>query len=186
MDRSEITVRPANPDDVELIVRLIRELADYEELAHECVADPTALAEHLFASRPYAEVLIALASGSPAGFALFFMTYSTFLTRPGIWLEDLFVVPDRRRTGVGRALLGRLAQIASERGCGRLEWSVLDWNQPAIDFYERLGARLMDGWTTCRVDGDALTALARAPHAGAAGEAGGPRPHRAAPPRGRP
>ncbi len=181
MDRSEITVRLANPDDVELIVRLIRELADYEELAHECAADPTALTAHLFGPYPYVEVLIALANGSPAGFALFFTTYSTFLTRPGIWLEDLFVVPERRRTGVGRALLGRVAEIAAERGCGRLEWSVLDWNQPAIDFYERLGARLMDGWTTCRVDGDALTALARAAPAGAAGGAGGRRPRRAAP-----
>jgi GNAT superfamily N-acetyltransferase len=117
--------------------------------------------EHLFGPSPSAEVLIAEVDGSAAGFALFFQTHSTFLTRPGLWLEDLFVRPEHRRGGVGKALLAGVAQVAAHRGCGRVEWSVLDWNKPSIAFYQRLGARLMDEWTTCRVEGKTLAALAR-------------------------
>ena len=151
MDRSAVHVRPATPADVDQIVAFIRALADYERLTDECVLDPAALADHLFGPRPWAEVLIAEADAVPVGFALFFPTYSTFLGRPGLWLEDLFVVPEHRRSGAGGALLRRLTEIATERGCGRLEWSVLNWNQPAIDFYHSIGARLMDDWTTCRL-----------------------------------
>lgn len=152
MERPPAHVRPATPDDLEAIAGFIRGLAAYERLSDECVLDPGALADHLFGARPWAEVLIAELAGSPVGFALFFPTYSTFLGKPGLWLEDLFVVPEHRRCGAGGALLGRLTELATERGCGRLEWSVLDWNQPAIDFYRSLGARLMDGWTTCRLE----------------------------------
>jgi GNAT superfamily N-acetyltransferase len=143
------------------MVQLIRGLAEYERLAHECSMTEEALREHMFGARPYCEALIAEDAQGPAGFALFFSTYSTFRALPGIWLEDLFVLPERRGAGFGKALLARLAQLTVERGFGRLEWSVLDWNEPAIGFYRRLGARLMDEWTTCRVDGEALTALAR-------------------------
>jgi GNAT superfamily N-acetyltransferase len=129
-------------------------------LLDQCVAREETLQEHLFGENPYCEVLIAEDASGPAGFALYFFNYSTFLTAPGIYLEDLFVLPERRGAGVGRALLTRLAQIALERGCARLEWSVLDWNEPAIGFYRRLGARMMDEWTTCRLSGDALLALA--------------------------
>jgi GNAT superfamily N-acetyltransferase len=142
-------------------MRLIRGLAEYERLTDRCTGSEAALREHLFGLRPYCEVLIAEDTEGAVGFALFFHNYSTFLTRPGLYLEDLFVWPERRGTGVGRALLTRLAGIALERGCGRLEWSVLDWNEPAIGFYKRLGAKLLDEWTTCRLEGEALTALAR-------------------------
>lgn len=160
---SPITVRPAVPADVGTVAGFIRDLAVYEELSDECHVDEDNLAAHLFGARPWAEVLVADVAGTAAGFALFFPTYSTFLARPGLWLEDLFVAPEHRRGGVGRALLGHLAEIAVERGCGRLEWAVLDWNRPAIDFYRQLGARLMDGWTTCRVEGPALGTLASLP-----------------------
>jgi GNAT superfamily N-acetyltransferase len=155
-----IVVRPATPADVGMVIDMIRALAEYENLSEQCAAEAGPLREHMFGPSPSVEVLIAEVDGSTAGFALFFQTYSTFLTRPGLWLEDLFVRPEHRRGGVGNALLARVAQVAAHRGCGRVEWSVLDWNQPAIDFYQRVGARLMDGWTTCRVDGKALTALA--------------------------
>ena len=155
-----LSLRPATPDDVSAIVALIRELAEYEELLHEVEADPHALREHLFGPRPAAEVLMGLVDGEVAGFALYFTNYSTFLTRPGLYLEDLFVRPAHRGVGLGKALLKRLAAIAVERGCGRFEWSVLDWNQPSIDFYVAHGARPMDGWTTYRVTGPALEALA--------------------------
>lgn len=154
-------IRPATPADTPLIARLIRGLAEYERLAHEVLLDESELERHLFGDRPYAEVLIAEgAGGDPAGFALFFHNYSTFLGKPGIYLEDLFVLPDRRGEGHGKALLSALARLAVERGCGRLEWSVLDWNQPSIDFYRSLGAVSMDDWTTYRLTGAALESLA--------------------------
>jgi GNAT superfamily N-acetyltransferase len=156
-----LAVQPATPDDVELVCALIRELAEYEQLAHACVVTTDALREQLFGARPAAECLIGLVDGVPQGFALFFTSFSTFLCRPGIWLEDLYVRPAARGAGLGRALLVRLARIAVERGCGRLEWTVLDWNESALGFYRALGARPMDEWTTQRLDGDALAALAR-------------------------
>jgi GNAT superfamily N-acetyltransferase len=153
-------IRAATAADVPLILDLIRQLAEYERLAHACNATEELLASSLFGAKPDAEVLIAEWEGQPVGFALFFSSYSTFLARRGIWLEDLFVKPDYRGCGIGRALLSRLAAIAVERECGRLEWSVLDWNQPAIDFYRALGATGMDEWTTYRVNGEALARLA--------------------------
>lgn len=155
-----IVVRAATPVDVGVVIDMIRALAEYENLSEQCAAEAGLLREHMFGSSPSVEVLIAEVDGSAAGFALFFQSYSTFLTRPGLWLEDLFVRPAHRRGGVGNALLARIAQVATHRGCGRVEWSVLDWNQPAIDFYQRVGAHLMDEWTTCRVEGTALAALA--------------------------
>ena len=156
-----ILLRPAVPDDVPVIVSLIGGLADYERLTDECHADPAALHAHLFGPRPYAEVLIAEVDAAPAGFALFFHNYSTFLTMPGIYLEDLFVSPPFRGLGVGKSLLSRLAAIAVERGCGRLEWSVLKWNAPAIGFYEKLGAVPMEEWQVYRLTGEPLIALAQ-------------------------
>jgi GNAT superfamily N-acetyltransferase len=156
-------IRSATPADVPVIVSLIAELAEYEHLAHEAVADEASVHDHLFGARPYAEVLIATpddAPGTVAGFALFFHNYSTFLGRPGIHLEDLFVRPEHRGSGLGQALLVRLAGLARERGCGRVEWSVLDWNEPSIAFYRALGAVPMDEWTVYRVTGEALDALA--------------------------
>ena len=155
-----VTLRPATRADVAVILELILGLADYERLADECVATEAALAETLFGERPQAEVIVALADGTPAGFALFFHNYSTFLARPGVYLEDLFVFPRYRGLGLGRVLLARLAQIALDRGCARLEWSVLDWNVDAIRFYESVGAKAMTEWTVNRVTGDALRALA--------------------------
>ncbi len=152
-------IRPARPEDVSDLLRLIRALADYERLTHLVVADEAALAEALFGARPAAEALIATEtgqSGEAAGFALFFHTFSTFLGRRGLWLEDLFVLPEQRGKGLGRALLTRLAAIARERGCGRFEWSVLDWNTSAIGFYEKMGATLLPEWRIARATGDAL------------------------------
>ncbi|HSU15597.1 GNAT family N-acetyltransferase [Longimicrobium sp.] len=153
-------IRAATGADVSLILRFIRELAEYERLAHEVVATEEGLRETLFGARPYAEVAIAEADGEPAGFALFFHNYSTFLGRPGIYLEDLYVRPEARGKGIGRALLAHLARLAVERGCGRLEWWVLDWNESAIRFYRSLGVQPMDDWTVFRVAGDALRRLA--------------------------
>ncbi|HYH78736.1 MAG TPA: GNAT family N-acetyltransferase [Longimicrobium sp.] len=155
-----MTIRPATPDDVPLILRFIRELAEYERLAHEVVATEDGLRDTLFGPRPYAEVVIAEEAGEPAGFALFFHNYSTFLGRPGIYLEDLYVRPEARGKGIGRALLAHLARLAVARGCGRLEWWVLDWNESAIRFYRALGAQAMDDWTVFRVTGEALARLA--------------------------
>lgn len=157
-----ISVRRAERADVPLILQFIRGLAAYEKLSHECEATGEQLDETLFGARPAAEVVLAHVGGEPAGFALFFANYSTFLARPGIYLEDLFVDPALRGRGVGRALLAHLAAIAVERGAGRLEWSVLDWNADAIRFYERLGARAMSDWTVFRVTGSALQTLAQA------------------------
>ena len=153
-------IRDATVDDVTAIAALIRALAGYEHLEHEVTLDETHLREHLFGERRYAEVLIAEDAAQTVGFALYFHNFSTFLGRPGIDLEDLFVLPEHRGRGHGKALLARLARIAIERGCGRLEWSVLDWNEPSIAFYRSLGARAMDDWTTYRLDGSALAALA--------------------------
>ena len=155
-----IHIRAAQPTDVPLIRELIEGLATYEKLRSECVATDALLYAALFGARPYAEVVIADHDGSAAGFALFFHNFSTFLARPGIYLEDLFVQPAFRGHGVGKALLQHLAALALERQCGRLEWSVLDWNVDAIGFYESVGARPQDEWTVYRVTGDALTQLA--------------------------
>ena len=155
-----IVIRPAVREDAGQMLTFIRELAEYEQLAHEVVADEAGLAARLFGERPYAEALIAEVDGVPAGFALFFHNCSTFLGTPGLYLEDLFVRPQYRGLGLGKRLMVRLAQIAVERDCGRFEWWVLDWNTPAIDFYRRLGAVGMDEWTVQRVTGDALKALA--------------------------
>jgi len=155
-----LAIREAVRADVPLILTFIRELAAYERLAREVVATEDGLAATLFGREPRAEVLIAEVDGAAAGFALFFHNYSTFLGQPGIFLEDLFVRPEHRARGVGRALLARLAALAGERGCGRLEWAVLDWNLDAIRFYRRIGATAMDEWTTFRLAGDALAQLA--------------------------
>jgi GNAT superfamily N-acetyltransferase len=155
-----LRIRAAIPADVPLILDFIRRLAEYERLAHEVVASERELAHWLFGPRPYAEVTIAEWGGQPAGFALFFHNFSTFLGRPGIYLEDLFVASEMRGHGIGRALLAHLAALAVERGCGRLEWWVLDWNEDAIRFYRSLGAEPMDEWTVFRVAGDALERLA--------------------------
>jgi GNAT superfamily N-acetyltransferase len=155
-----IVIRPAVAADVGRILAFIRELAEYEKLSHEAVADEAGLTAQLFSDHPRAEVLIADVDGTAAGFALFFHNFSTFVGKPGLYLEDLFVSPVFRGHGLGKRLMLRLAQIAVERDCGRFEWSVLDWNQPAIDFYRSLGAVGMDAWTIQRVSGDALRALA--------------------------
>lgn len=156
-------IRPATPDDLPTIVALTRALAEYERLAHEVVLDEARLREHLFGPRPFAEVLIAEDAGRAVGFALFFHNYSTFLGRPGIYLEDLFVLPEARGHGHGKALLRALARLAVDRGCGRLEWAVLDWNEPAIGFYKSLGAVPMHEWTVFRVTGDELGRLSGEP-----------------------
>ena len=156
-----MSIRFAEPGDVPVIMELIRGLARYEKLEHEVEASEERLRRGLFGERPYAETLIAEQDGKAVGFALFFHNFSTFLGLPGIYLEDLFVVPEQRGAGVGRALLQRLARLAVERGCGRLEWAVLDWNRDAIRFYERLGARPNSDWTVYRLTGESLHTLAR-------------------------
>ena len=155
-----LRIRPAAVADVPVILHLIRGLAEYERLLDECVATEDQLRDTLFGDRPQAEVVIAEWEGGPAGFALFFHNYSTFLAQRGLYLEDLFVLPAHRGRGIGRALLVHLAQLAVERGCGRFEWSVLDWNAPAIAFYRALGAEPMDDWTIMRVTGARLATLA--------------------------
>ena len=157
---SAFELRPATARDIPTILRCIQGLAEYERLAHECVATETLLEESLFGPSPAAEVILAFAGETPAGFALWFRSFSTFLARPGIYLEDLFVFPEFRGQGLGRLLLASLATTALERDYGRLEWAVLDWNADAIRFYQSLGARAMDEWTTNRVTGAALVALA--------------------------
>lgn len=155
-----LSIRSATHADVPLIRQLIAELADYERLAHAAVATEEGLRSQLFGPQPAAEVLIAEADGQPAGFALFFHNFSTFAGKRGLYLEDLFVRPQFRGTGLGKHLMATLARIAVQRDCGRFEWSVLDWNTPAIGFYRRLGAVGMDGWTVQRLEGEALHALA--------------------------
>ncbi len=154
-----LSIRPAERADLPLIAQFIRDLAEYERLAHEVRFDEAVLDDRLFGARPYAEVLIGELDGEPQGFALFFHNFSTFEGRPGIYLEDLFVRPEARGSGLGKALLQRLAALAVERDCARLEWSVLDWNEPAINFYKSIGAKPMDDWTIYRVDGTALQQL---------------------------
>jgi GNAT superfamily N-acetyltransferase len=165
-------VRPAGPHDVDFIVESIRALARYEKLEHEFDADADRMRTHLFGARPYAEALIGELDGESCGYALYFFSYSTFLSKPGIYLEDLFVKPDSRGKGLGRALLARLAKVAVERDFGRLEWAVLDWNDPAIGFYRSLGAAPNDGWSVYRLTGDALRRLGVGGAAGAEGERG--------------
>ena len=157
---AELEIRPATEQDVPLILSLIRELAEYERLSHEIVATEEILRDSLFGARPAAEVLLGYVGDDPAGFALFFHSFSTFLGRPSIYLEDLYVRPEFRGAGVGRVFLRHLARLAKDRGCGRLEWWVLDWNEPAIKFYEELGAVPMGDWTVYRIAGEALDELA--------------------------
>jgi GNAT superfamily N-acetyltransferase len=158
----QITVDQAGVQDVTTILSFIRGLAEYEKLTHQCVATEQTLRETLFGEKRYAEVLIGKLNGTAVGFALFFHNYSTFLAKPGIYLEDLFVLPEHRGKGVGKALLVKLAEIAKERNCGRLEWSVLDWNQPAIDFYRRIGAKVLPDWRICRMTASEISNLANA------------------------
>jgi len=153
-------LRFAKETDAELILGLIRALAEFEKLSHEVTADIDSLRRSMFGSRRVAEVLIADYAGRPAGFALFFHNFSTFLGKPGIYLEDLFIKPEFRGKGIGREMLALLAKLAVERGCGRLEWAVLNWNTRAIDFYKRLGAQPMDDWTVFRLTGKSLDELA--------------------------
>jgi GNAT superfamily N-acetyltransferase len=154
------SIRPATAADVPLILELIRCLADYEKLSHEVVATEEALRLQLFGPAPAAHVVIAEAEGRPAGFALYFFNFSTFLAKPGLYLEDLFVKAEFRGRGIGKALLLHLAKLANTRGCGRMEWTVLDWNEPAIRFYESLGAERKLAWQICRLTGPALTRYA--------------------------
>ncbi len=154
-----ISTREATVADMPLIATLIRGLAEYEGLSHAVRMDEAVLERHLFGPRPMAEVLIGELNGMPSGFALFFHNFSTFEGHPGVWLEDLFVAPAARRSGLGRKLLGEVARIAVERGCARMEWSVLDWNMMAINFYRSLGARPLTDWTTMRLDSDSLAQL---------------------------
>ena len=155
-----LSIRSATPADLPLIAGFIRDLAEYEKLSHEVRFDEARLGENLFGARPYAEVVIGEIDGAPQGFALFFHNFSTFEGRPGIYLEDLFVRPEARGSGLGKALLAHLAKLCVTRDCARLEWWVLDWNAPSIGFYLGLGAKPMDEWTVMRVDGEALTQLA--------------------------
>ena len=156
-----LTIRPGTARDVPTILALIRGLADYERLRRECKATAAGVRRHGFGRRPYFETIIARRGGRPVGFALYFFTFSTFLAKPTLYLGDLFVRPDERGRGAGRALLAALARIAVRRGCGRLEWAVLDWNRPAIGFYERLGARFRREWILTRLTGAPLSRLAR-------------------------
>ena len=157
---TDFTIRPATPPDCAEILRLIGELAVYEKLEHMVVGSEQALREQLFGPRPAAETLIAERGGSAVGFALYFTTFSTFLCKPGIYLEDIFVEPAHRGAGIGKALLRRLAALARERDCGRLEWRVLDWNEPSIRFYESLGATVMKEWLLVRMTQAEFTRLA--------------------------
>lgn len=159
---SPVHVRPARPDDVELIFSLILELAEYERAPEQVAGTPELLAMALFGPAPSAEALIAETGGEPVGFALFHGTFSTWECRPGIWLEDLYVPPAHRRSGVGLALLAAVASIALERGCARLEWAALDWNEPALRFYAKLASSRLDEWVMHRLEGPALAAVAGA------------------------
>jgi len=161
MSSSSAQLRPATPDDLGAIVDLIRELAAFERLSHLVVVTPESLQPHLFGPRPAAEALVAEVDGVVVAFALFFTNFSTFLGQPGLYLEDLYVQPAHRGSGIGRALLRHIGALAVERGCGRFEWSVLDWNENAIRFYEKMGAAVLPDWRICRVTGDALAAFGR-------------------------
>lgn len=157
---SQITLRLATADDANALFHLIQALADYEKLSRQVTGSAAELKQHLFGDRPYATAVVAEVEGKAVGFALFFYNYSTFLTKPGLYLEDLFVLPEYRRRGIGTALLRYLADRAIAEGCGRFEWSVLDWNAPAIAFYQKMGAEVLPDWRICRVTGAALSALA--------------------------
>lgn len=152
-------LRSAMSDDAVVVFELIQALAEYEKLSHTVTGSAEALKQHLSGSPPCVEAILAEVDGQAVGFALFFQNYSTFLTQPGLYLEDLFVLPEYRRQGIGKALITYLAELAVSRGCGRLEWTVLDWNQPAIDFYQKIGAAVLPDWRICRVTGEALTQL---------------------------
>ncbi len=158
-DSMTLTLTAATAADVPALFQLVQALAEYEKLAHEVTGTAADLERFLFGDHAYGEAIVARWEGTPVGFALFFHNFSTFLMRPGLYLEDLFVLPEYRGQGIGKALLTRLAQIAVERGCGRLEWQVLDWNQPAIGFYQRMGADIKSEWQLCRVSGEALINL---------------------------
>jgi len=163
-DQGKLTIRPARPDDAELLANLVRELAVYEKLEELAKATAADFRRHLFGPRPVAEAAIAEVGNEPVAFALWFTTFSTFRGEAGIYLEDIFVKPAFRGRGIGKALLAMIARLTVDRGCGRLEWAVLDWNSPSIGFYRALGARPMDEWTVYRIDDDALRRLAeRAP-----------------------
>ncbi len=151
-----LLIRPAAPSDVTVLFSLIEALAEYEKLSHRVTGSAEALQEHLFGGHPYIEAIVAQWESEIVGFALFFPNYSTFLTQPGIYIEDIFVLPTYRRQGIGRAMLIYVAQLAVERKAGRLEWSVLDWNSPAIAFYEQMGAEILEEWRICRVAGEEL------------------------------
>jgi GNAT superfamily N-acetyltransferase len=157
---ADLRIEPATIRDVPLILRFIQELAEYEQLAHACVATEEDLCAQLFGSNPVAYTVIAYTGDEPAGFALYFFNFSTFLARPGLYLEDLYVKPALRKRGIGRALLAYLARLASEHGCGRMEWSVLNWNEPAIRVYRGIGAQPLADWTVMRLTGPAISALA--------------------------
>jgi GNAT superfamily N-acetyltransferase len=154
------SIRQATEQDIPLICSFIRQLAEYERLLHEAVVTEETLRQNLFGTRRYAEVLLGFADDQPVAFAVFFHNFSTFLGRPGLYLEDLFVVPEMRGKGIGQSMLVELAKIAHERGCGRVEWAVLNWNEPAIKFYKNLGAASLDDWTIFRVTGEAFERLA--------------------------
>ena len=156
----DFDLRAAEPRDLDAIVGLIRGLAEFEKLTHLLRVTPETLSPHLFGPRPVAEAMVAERHGRVVAFALFFTNFSTFLAQPGLYLEDLYVEPAERGRGIGQALLMRLAQLAAARGCGRFEWSVLDWNEDAIRFYERMGATVMPDWRICRIAGDALAKVA--------------------------
>jgi GNAT superfamily N-acetyltransferase len=160
MSTGRFRIEPATERDLSLILRFVRELAAYEKLAHEVSATEEILRASLFGARPAAEVVIGHADAEPAGFAVYFQTFSTFLGRPGVYLEDLYVSPQWRGRGLGRRLLAHVAGVAVDRGYGRMEWSVLDWNDLALDVYRKIGARPMDEWTVQRLTGDALRDLA--------------------------
>lgn len=157
---ARVEIRAAEPADVELIFSLIMQLAEYERAPDQVKGSPALLADALFGETPTAEAVVAELDGVSVGFALFYETFSTWECRPGIWLEDLYVPPEHRRGGVGRALLAHLAAVAVSRGCTRLEWAVLDWNEPALSFYRKLGAGQLNDWITHRLDGPSLHAIA--------------------------
>src|SRR6516164_9440118 len=169
-DFADFKIRPARVDDMPIILQLIRDLATYERAPDEVVANEEQLIGVLFGERPVAEVLLAFEEESPVGFAVYFYNFSTWLGRPGLYLEDLFVRPENRGKGYGRALLVELAKIARDRGCGRMEWAVLDWNEPAIKFYRTLGAKPMDEWTVFRLTRDGIEKLANAADTAATAE----------------
>ncbi len=157
---SNFEIRPPGSDEVRYVVQFIRELAEYERLLDECLITEEALRASLFAEQPYAEARLAILDGVPIGFCLFFHNFSTFLGKPGLYLEDLYIQPQYRNFGYGKQILGYLANLALERGCGRFEWAVLDWNEPSIAFYRKLGAEPMNDWTVQRMTGESLTRLA--------------------------